>query len=400
MKVQNTVTYTIPSGGDVIGTSSVVAKGSFTVTYEYERDDDGTYEFDCARIVSSNITTTGGTGGNTVYNNLFNEKSSNTFDTFGVNDGGSGDHIGAGITFDPSTGQLNVKFQELQGNTKTGSGAGSDYNELSFTFKDAAVQSPTDANLYTTTRVVNVDDLTIKYDRVNGSDKIISSLSDSGGSDDTLTAACYCKGTLIMTAAGEVAVEDLAVGDQVMTISGDLEPVIWLGNSTINCERQLHRDKAYPIRILKDAFGTNLPKRDLFLSPDHSVYIDGVMIPAYCLINGTTITQEMTETLVTYYHVELPKHQAILAEGLPAESYLETSEENRHFFSSSSDQSSVTKIDAQYPPCPSDTPAWKHIWDTQGFAKLTQDGPILDAVKAKLAARVEELNTKAELQAA
>jgi hypothetical protein len=175
--------------------------------------------------------------------------------------------------------------------------------------------------------------------------------------------------------------------------------VIWLGNSTINCERQLHKDKAYPVRIVKDAFGLNLPKRDLFVSPDHSLYIDGAMIPAYCLINGTTITQDMTEKMVTYYHVELPKHNAILAEGLPAESYLETSEENRHFFKDAT-ATNVTKLDAQYPACPEDTPAWRHIWDTQGYAPLTQSGPVLESVKAKLALRAQELTAKEERQAA
>jgi hypothetical protein len=57
-------------------------------------------------------------------------------------------------------------------------------------------------------------------------------------------------------------------------------------------------------------------------------------------------------------------------------------------------------MDAQYPACPEGTPAWKHIWDTQGYAKLTQDGPILEAVQAKLAERAQELNAKVELQAA
>jgi hypothetical protein len=225
---------------------------------------------------------------------------------------------------------------------------------------------------------------------------------DAFGTDDTITAACYTKGTLITTATGQVAIEDLVVGDQVMTVSGTLEPIIWLGNSTIHCERQLNKDKAYPVRIAKDTFGSNLPQRDLFVSPDHSLYLDGVMIPAYCLINGTTITQNKTETLVTYYHVELPKHNAILAEGLPAESYLETSEANRNFFKAgtAANATNVTKLDVQYPPCPEGTPAWKHIWDTQGYAKLTQDGPILEAVKAKLVGRAEELNATKVLHAA
>lgn len=395
MSITNTVKYTLPPGGDAIGNSGIVASGSFSVAYTYE--DDG--ELKCANIVSSNITTSGGISGNTVYNNIFNENSTNTFDALGDKDGGVGDHIGASIKFEPETGELTVKFQELQGNTITGVGAGSDYNQLSFVFKDAAVKSSSDGDLYTTSRDVTISNLTIDYDRVNKNGKTMDSISDIGGNDDTMTAACYCKGTLIMTAAGEIPVEELGLGDELVTSTGNLEPVIWLGSSTINCERQLHKDKAYPVRIVKDAFGLNLPKRDLFVSPDHSLYIDGAMIPAYCLINGTTITQDMTEKMVTYYHVELPKHNAILAEGLPAESYLETSEENRHFFKQSNSLN-VIKMDIQYPVCPEGTPAWRHIWDTQGYAPLTQSGPVLESVKAKLALRAQELTAKEERQAA
>jgi len=397
--IKNSVIYNLPKGVDAIGNSGVVVQGKFTVDYCY--DDSG--KFLSASIASSNITTSSGKGSDSVYNNTFNETSKNTFDALGTKTTGNGDHVGASIAFNPVNGQLDVKFQELQGETKTGSGSGSDYNQLSFTFKDTAVISPLDGDRYDVARTIKIDNITEHYQIDGASSKRFesiedddyassSAIADSSGSD-ILTAACYTKGTFIMTATGEVAVEDLSVGDQVMTVSGTLEPVIWLGNSTINCERQLHQDKAYPVRILKGAFETNLPKRDLFLSPDHSVYIDGVMIPAYCLINGTTITQAQTETIVTYYHVELPKHNAILAEGLPAESYLETSEENRHFFkeASASTSSNVTKLDAQYPACPEDTPAWKHIWDTQGYAKLTQSGSILEAVRAKLAVRSDEL---------
>lgn len=394
---QNFVTYTLPSGQDAIGNSGVVANGTFTVVYTYNNDN----SFKSVAIASSNITTSGGVGSNNVYNNTFNEDfNNNKFDDLSVKTTGNGDHIGAKIAFDPNTGQLKLTFQELQENTITGLGSGSDFNQLSLTFTDTAAKSPIDADRYDVDRIITIDNITEDYQIDGGKygPQALSSIVDNGGSDDTLTAACYCKGTLILTANGEVAVEDLSVGDQVMTVSGALEPVIWLGNSTIHCERQLHKDKAYPIRIVKDALGINLPKRDLFLSPDHSVYIDGVMIPAYCLINGSTITQAMTETLVTYYHVELPQHNAILAEGLPAESYLETSEANRNFFKAgtAANLANVTKLDIQYPACPEDTPAWKHIWDTQGYAPLTQSGPILEAVQAKLAVRAQELTVKLE----
>jgi hypothetical protein len=403
---KNTVTYTLPNEGDQISYTGVRVKGGFSVEYTYKAN--GDYIANSAAILTSTITTSGGTGANAIYNNSFNEASSNTFAAYKTQDGNNGagtgpigDHTGASISFDSTTGALQVKFQEqYTTNDSEGYSALSDYNQLGFTFIDTAAKLGKDEDLYTTSRTVTISDITEQYDRYRSSSQTtFSTISDSGGSDDTMTAACYCKGTLIMTSAGEIPVEELALGDELITSSGNAEPVIWVGNNTINCERQVHQDKAYPVRILKDAFGLNLPKRDLYVSPDHSLYIDGVMIPAYCLVNGTTITQDKTEKMVTYYHVELPKHHAILAEGMPAESYLETSEENRHFFKQSN-TSNVTKMDVQYVACPEDTPAWKHIWDTQGYAPLTQSGPILESVKAKLALRALESSKKEERQAA
>ena len=395
MAINNSVVYKIPAAGNTFGTTDTKLTGEFTVKYTYT--DAGVFQ--SAAVTSSNLVTSGSTS---VRNNTFNETTDNTFNDLGTKNDwlNQGDHTGVKVSFNSSNGQLDVKFQEYQGNT-TGnyySDNSYDYNELSLSFKDLAAKAPNDAARYDVDRSVTIDTMTISYDKNNTT---VSNTIDSGGTDDTFNAACYTKGTLITTATGEVAVEDLSVGDQVMTVSGTLEPVIWLGNSTMNCERQLHKDKAYPVRIARDAFGANLPKRDLFLSPDHSVFIDGVMIPAYCLINGTTITQEMTETLVTYYHVELPKHNAIYAEGLPAESYLETSEENRHFFkdTTASKTSNITKMDLQYPACPENTPAWQHIWDTQGYAKLTQEGPVLAKVNKMLADRAEVLLSKQALAA-
>ncbi|HVC16289.1 MAG TPA: Hint domain-containing protein, partial [Rhodanobacter sp.] len=65
------------------------------------------------------------------------------------------------------------------------------------------------------------------------------------------------------------------------------------------------------------------PRSDLFLSPDHAVYVDGVLIPIKHLINRTTIARMPIDTIV-YYHIELPSHDILLAEGMPAESWLDT----------------------------------------------------------------------------
>ena len=140
--------------------------------------------------------------------------------------------------------------------------------------------------------------------------------------DDALLA-CYAAGTRILTPAGEVAVEALREGQLVVTASGGFVPVRWLGHRHVDFVRHERPQDAYPVRVRADAFGPNLPHRDLLLSPDHAVFVDGVLIPVRYLINDATIAQEPMDA-VTYWHVELPEHGVLLAEGMPAESYLDT----------------------------------------------------------------------------
>jgi hypothetical protein len=85
-----------------------------------------------------------------------------------------------------------------------------------------------------------------------------------------------------------------------------------------------------PIRIQRDAIAEGMPHRDLLVSPDHAILVDGMLICARQLVNGTTIRPERDWTAVDYYHLELDQHAILLAEGLPAESYLDTG--NSGFF--------------------------------------------------------------------
>ena len=92
-------------------------------------------------------------------------------------------------------------------------------------------------------------------------------------------------------------------------------------------------ETARPIRILRDAFADGIPHRDLVVSPDHAIFVDGKLICARQLVNGTTIRQETGWTAVDYYHVELDRHAILIADGLPAESYIDTG--NSGFFDNS-----------------------------------------------------------------
>ncbi|KQP99999.1 hypothetical protein ASF59_10010 [Methylobacterium sp. Leaf121] len=138
-----------------------------------------------------------------------------------------------------------------------------------------------------------------------------------------------------------MAVERLQVGDFAVTASGALRPIAWIGHRDLDGDGMaLHHDQQ-PIRIHPGAFGNGLPFRDLFLSPGHPVLVGadadnagGVLVPVMCLINGTTVTREPVAS-VTYWHVELDSHDILLAEGLPAESYIDGGD--RAFFAEGSD---------------------------------------------------------------
>jgi Hint domain len=87
--------------------------------------------------------------------------------------------------------------------------------------------------------------------------------------------------------------------------------------------RHGRRPPPWPVPVRAGAFQDGIPHRDLWLSPDHAVYVGDVLIPIKHLINGTSIRQVPMDD-VTYHHVVLDQHDMLLAEGLPCESYLDT----------------------------------------------------------------------------
>jgi len=82
-----------------------------------------------------------------------------------------------------------------------------------------------------------------------------------------------------------------------------------------------------PVRVAAHAFGEGRPKRALLLSPDHAVFVEGVLLPVRHLVNGSTIMQ-LERNSITYPHIELPQHEVVLAAGLPAETYLDARARN------------------------------------------------------------------------
>ncbi len=141
---------------------------------------------------------------------------------------------------------------------------------------------------------------------------------------DNVQVACFMNGTSIATPAGEVAVETLAIGDEVTTADGNTAPVKWMGRREVSSVFAAKNASVQPILITQGALGNGLPTADLRVSPDHAMYVDGVLIHAEALVNGTSIVREAIAETFTYYHIELENHDLVLANGAAAETFVDS----------------------------------------------------------------------------
>jgi hypothetical protein len=182
---------------------------------------------------------------------------------------------------------------------------------------------------------------------------------------------CFVTGTHIRTRGGDVVVENLRIGDFVITaLSKEPQPVRWIGHRTVFPARAPRPHEMYPICVRADAFGPGVPYADLYLSPDHAVFFDRVLIPIKYLVNGGSIAP-VRMPAVTYWHVELDNHDVLFAEGLPSESYLDAGD--RGCFDNGNDAVMLH-------------PAFRTLaWDANGCAPLVVTGPVVEHLRARLA---------------
>jgi hypothetical protein len=142
---------------------------------------------------------------------------------------------------------------------------------------------------------------------------------------------CFLKGTRILTPTGERAVESLAIGELVMTRFSGMQRIKWIGRQSHAAALAREDAGKRPVCIRAGALGEGVPARDLFVSPGHSMLVEGNLLLAGLLVNGVTVTQEWCPELVEYYNIELETHDCVVAEGAFAETYADCGEMRGQF---------------------------------------------------------------------
>ncbi|MBS1063794.1 tail fiber protein [Gluconobacter wancherniae] len=148
-------------------------------------------------------------------------------------------------------------------------------------------------------------------------------LSVSGG-------ACFCGGSRIRTSRGDIPVEEIQIGDHIVAFDDDvtggtIRSVTWVGQSRAVVRSRLPDDEAgYPVRLLKGAIAHNVPYKEMLITSEHCLFLDGRFVPVRMLVNGRSIFFDRSIASYDYYHVETEDHSVIMADGVLTESYLDT----------------------------------------------------------------------------
>jgi len=156
-----------------------------------------------------------------------------------------------------------------------------------------------------------------------------------GGNGQGGNGQCFLKGTNIRTVEGDKKVEDLSRGDLLPTVFGGICPVQWIGRYSLKKSDPTKAwvKKVLPVRVVRSALGIDVPCADLYVTKEHALLIEGVLVTAGSLINGTTITVYDPRQLdqLEFFHIKLERHNAIYAEGTPCETLMNVEESAINF---------------------------------------------------------------------
>ncbi len=150
--------------------------------------------------------------------------------------------------------------------------------------------------------------------------------------DDVVGAICFTPGTLITTPSGDRLVEELSVGDLVITADNGVQAIRWVGRKKITGARLYAHNNLRPVMIKKDAFGKGVPCADMWLSPHHRVLVSGhnlslnygtkqALAPVKGLCNDHSVFTDYGVKSTEYIHILFDRHEVVYSNGLRTESF-------------------------------------------------------------------------------
>jgi hypothetical protein len=180
--------------------------------------------------------------------------------------------------------------------------------------------------------------LRVIYDSGNPQNGTVTFLDGSGNPTGTLTFTeienvipCFTPGARIATDQGEVRVEDLRVGDRVLTRDSGYQEIRWIGRRDLTAEEVAARPDFRPVRIGRGSLGLNLPERDLVVSPQHRMLLTGSraellfgeheVLVAATHLEGRRGIARVEGGGVSYIHLLFDRHEIIRANGAWTESF-------------------------------------------------------------------------------
>ncbi|WP_438381350.1 Hint domain-containing protein [Asaia sp. BMEF1] len=154
--------------------------------------------------------------------------------------------------------------------------------------------------------------------------------SDGDGSTMVVYDKCFLAGTMIGTPFGERLVETLSVGDLVSTAMGEAgasKRITWIGSAEIIADSSRSDDQAgYPVRFKTGSIGPHSPDRDLCVTSEHCIFLDGALVPARMLVNGTSIDYDRSQTRFMIYHFKTEDHAIVWSNNMATETLLDGGE--------------------------------------------------------------------------
>ncbi|QBF31656.1 Hint domain-containing protein [Thalassococcus sp. S3] len=180
--------------------------------------------------------------------------------------------------------------------------------------------------------------LTVELSSDNPENGTVTFFDEDGNATGTLefinietVIPCFTPGTMIATPTGERRVEDLEIGDRVITRDNGIQDIRWLGKRALTGQELVQAEHLRPVLIRAGALGNGLPERDMMVSPNHRVLVandktalyfeEREVLVAAKHLTGLDGVDVVEVSGVTYIHFMFEQHEVVLSDGAWTESF-------------------------------------------------------------------------------